>query len=218
MKRCVIFDMDGVIINSEPIHQKCERQMFDLFGIEVSDKEHDAFKGTTDRSMWSTLDDLYRLPLGVTEAILLKTKLYIELLNDEPSLEPVPYVREFIAELSRVGFQLALASSSPHAQIEYILERLKLKHYFMTVTSGEDVVTGKPHPAIFLKSAGSLGLSPDQCIVIEDSNNGVRAANNAGMKCIGFLNPQSGSQDLIKADCLIHSFNELSPQIIESFF
>ncbi|MGC9353297.1 MAG: HAD family hydrolase [Mariniphaga sp.] len=218
MERCVIFDMDGVIIDSEPIHQECEKRLFTLLGIAVSDEEHNALIGATDETMWSGLGKRHNLPLSVAEAIRLKKSIYLEYLMRETSVEPLPGVAQLIIDLHKHGFLLAVASSSPHEQIDFILKKFELKRYFHAIVSGEDVEAGKPHPEIFLKASDMLGVTPDSCVVIEDSNNGVAAAKRAGMKCIGFVNPNSGNQDLSKADMLVHSFGELSLTVFGSFF
>lgn len=214
MKKCVIFDMDGVIIDSEPIHQKCERKMFQLLGINVSEDEHNAFMGTTDETWWSWLGSKYDLPIKIPEIIQLKKKLYMEYLRQEVHIKPIPYVSELISDLHKNNFLLALASSSPHEQIDYILSCFELKKYFNLTISGEDVEKGKPSPEIFLKVSERLQVPPELCIVIEDSFNGVSAAKSANMKCIGYMNPSSGNQDLSKADILIISFNGLAVDVI----
>ena len=210
MEKCVIFDMDGVIIDSEPIHQECERRMFSLLGINISDEEHNTLIGATDETLWTTLGNLHHLPISITEAIQLKKKLYLEYLKSENNIQPLPYINELIADLYENGFRLAVASSSPHEQIDFILEKFKFKRYFHAVVSGEDVKEGKPHPEIFLKASDAVGVPPNLCVVIEDSYNGVTAAKKAGMLCIGFNNPNSGTQDLSKADILISSFKEFA--------
>lgn len=215
MGQCVIFDMDGVIINSEPIHQECERKIFKMLGVTVSDEDHNALVGATDETMWTKIGSLYDLPIKVHEAIQLKKSLYLEYLKQETYIKPIPYVSELIANLYKNGFALALASSSPHEQIEFILSGFELKCYFHTIVSGEDVAEGKPHPEIFLKAAEFVGAVPGSCVVIEDSYNGVMAAKSANMKCIGFVNPNSGNQDLGKADKIVHSFKEVSVAMVK---
>lgn len=216
MKKCVIFDMDGVIIDSEPIHQECERKIFSLMGISVSEEEHNALVGATDETMWSRMGKLYNLPITVSEAIQLKKSFYLEYLKSEAYIKPIPYVSELIVDLHKNGFLLALASSSPYEQIDFILSNFELKRYFHSIISGEDVEAGKPHPEIFLKAADSLGANPDSCVVIEDSFNGVTAAISAKMKCIGYKNPNSGNQDLSHAEIVVHSMNEITAVLISS--
>jgi HAD superfamily hydrolase (TIGR01509 family) len=168
--------------------------------------------------MWSRLGKQYNLPLSIAEAIRLKKSIYLEYLMRETSVEPLPGVAQLIINLHKHGFLLAVASSSPHEQIDFILKKFEIKRFFHAIVSGEDVEAGKPHPEIFLKATDMLGVTPDSCVVIEDSHNGVTAAKRAGMKCIGFVNLNSGNQDLSKADILIHSFGELSPKVIDKLF
>jgi HAD superfamily hydrolase (TIGR01509 family) len=215
MKKCVIFDMDGVIIDSEPIHQECEKKLFGLLGINIPEEEHNTMVGTTDEVMWSRISNLYSLPVQVPEIISLKKMMYMEQLKREVYIRPIPYVSELIFDLAEKGYYLALASSAPNEQIECVLGNLSVGGYFGAVVSGEDVENGKPHPEIFLKTASKAGFEPHECIVIEDSFNGVTAAKKAGMYCIGYINPNSGKQNLDKADIKIRSFKELSARFIE---
>lgn len=201
--------MDGVIVDSEPLHQACERKMFHRLGIQVSAEEHDSMVGSTDETMWLRLSQAHSLPVPVEEAVRMKKELYLEFLQQDNHFLPVPFVRELMEDLFRNNFTMALASSSPHEQIRYILARFDMGNFFSAVVSGEDVDEGKPHPGIFLKAAEAVGVEPRSCLVIEDSRNGVTAALSAGMRCVGFVNPNSGNQDLSQAHCIIRSFEEL---------
>lgn len=214
MKRCVIFDMDGVIIDSEPIHMVCEKEIFRMLEISVTDEEHRSLIGTTDTVMWTRFKDSFNLMQSVKELVDLKQAFYIEYLKSKVNLRPVSYIPELISILHKNGFLLALASSSPHAQIDFILNEFNLRNYFNAVVSGDDVNYGKPNPGIFLKASELVGVSPHCCVVIEDSNNGVMAAKNASMKCLGYKNPNSGNQDLSKADIIIDSFRKLTIEMI----
>jgi beta-phosphoglucomutase-like phosphatase (HAD superfamily) len=100
--------------------------------------------------------------------------------------------------------------------IDLVLKKLKLSHYFMARVSGTELANSKPHPEIFIKSAKLASSELRECIVIEDSQNGITSAKAAGMKCIGFANPNSGVQDLSKADFVIHSFDELNAEAIRA--
>jgi HAD superfamily hydrolase (TIGR01509 family) len=215
MKKCVIFDMDGVIIDSEPIHVASEKELCASLGIHISQTEHDSFIGTTSKIMWQGIKKAYKLRQSIPELIALERSYYVKYLKREKDVKPIEGAVEFIKELWTHDFNLGIASSSPHSQINLILDKFGLKPYFGTVVSGDDVKHGKPHPEIFLKTARLMDARPDTCIIIEDSHNGVTAAKKAKMKCIGFKNPNSGDQDLSGADKIIHSLKELSIHEVE---
>jgi len=214
--QCIIFDMDGVIIDSEPIHIASEKEIFNRMGIRLSDEEHHSFVGTTSEIMWGKLKSKFNLPFSVSELVELNTACFMKNLENRITIEPIEGILNLIKQLDNEGFILVLASSSHSSQISYILNKLKLSHYFQSIISANDVKHGKPNPEIFLKAAESVHLDADCCIVIEDSYNGVIAAKNANMKCIGFKNPNSGNQDLSKVDIEIKSFKELSVEMIRS--
>jgi HAD superfamily hydrolase (TIGR01509 family) len=208
--------MDGVIIDSEPLHKKCEKEIFKYFGISVSDEEHNELTGKTDEDIWSRIGSQHNVVINVDEALKIKKSLYMDYLKKESNINPIPFVSQLIKRLYDNGFYLALASSSPYEQIDYILSRFEIKDYFYSVVSGDDVKEGKPDPEIFLIVIKLAGIDPAYCIAIEDSNNGLTAAKNANIKCIGFNNPNSGNQDLSKADLIISSFKELSVDLIRN--
>lgn len=124
-------------------------------------------------------------------------------------LEPIPDVGKWLSWLKTQNIPLAVASSSPKALIELIMDKTGLGIYFDAFVTGEEVAHGKPAPDIFLHAAGLLGVEPASCLVIEDSRNGVRAAKSAGIRCVGYHNPGSGNQDLSLADEVVRSYEQL---------
>ena len=215
MKNCVIFDMDGVIIDSEPIHMACEKEIFRLLGISITDEEHHSMIGTTDMVMWSRLKGTFNLSQSINELVILKQASYIEYLKSKTNIIPISYIPELISSLHKNGFLLALASSSPHDQIDFILNEFALSKYFTVKVSGDDVRHGKPNPEIFLKASNLMGVTPEYCLVIEDSMNGVIAAKNANMRCVAYRNPNSGNQNLERADFEINTFKDLTITLIK---
>ena len=218
--------MDGVIINSEPLHIRLEKQIFDELGITLTDTEHESFLGTSGQEMFADLKRQFELKQSVEELLADERRRYIELLRAEgiPFIHGIP---ELIEKLHRAGFKLALASSAPHNQIELVVNtpvgseqsnskhaEIRLSAYFQTKVSGDDVERSKPDPAIFLKAAKMLDMEPEDCWVIEDSENGIKAAIAAGMSCLGFDNPGSPSQDLSRAHHVISNINEASAIIL----
>lgn len=209
----VIFDMDGVIIDSEPIHMEVEQEIFASLGISIPREKHFSFVGTSTKNMWEAIILEYNLNIDLDEIIRRNKSSYRKKLT-EGSLTPIEGVSELILKLHVSGFKLALASSSIPEEIETILSMFSFNSFFQKVVSGSHVRYSKPHPEIFLHTARLMNSLPVNCVVIEDSENGVRAAKSAGMKCIGFRNLNSGYQNLELADKVIASFNELG---IESF-
>ncbi|MCX8130252.1 MAG: HAD family hydrolase [Clostridia bacterium] len=212
--KAVIFDMDGVIIDSEPIYFEIERKSFGKFGLIIPEAEHHSFVGITLEEMWHRIKSNYGLPHTVEELLVFHKNQVIKQMSIQESLRPIDGVLDLIRELREKGIKTAIASSSPVKLIDIILNKLDIKGYFDLVVSGEEVEKGKPEPDIFLKAARILSIKPSNCVVIEDSRNGIIASLEAGMPCIGFKNPNSGNQDLSKADKTISHFSEIDVNIL----
>ena len=157
--------------------------------------------------------------MEITPDELLKANYDIrkELIQSEGRPE-IPYVRELIKDLHANGLKLIIASSSKASVIEEIISGLKLKEYFNGYVSGEMVARPKPAPDIFLAAANKLCVAPSECIVIEDSYNGLMAAKAAEMACIGFYNPNSGNQDLSCADYIVEGFDEVDYAFVKQVY
>lgn len=211
----VIFDMDGVIIDSEPLHKKLERELLEESGGDYSQINHGDFTGTTDARMWGVLKEQFNLELAVEELINLKRERFIANLHQIPLVEDV---LDFMASLRNIGCKLGLASSNNERAVEAVKNEFGLAEYIDVFVNGEAVSKGKPHPEIFLTAAGQMGLKPEDCLVIEDSGNGVLAAKAAGMKCIGFQNKNSGDQDLSEADLIVGSYKDLTIEDMKNLF
>ena len=215
MIQTVIFDMDGVIIDSEPVYFKIDKQMFEELNIAVSFEEHCTYVGTSSQNMWDAIIKKHGIPGHPGELMRKEYNLYVEHLANANDLQPIDGVIELINDLHENNFKLILASSSRMEIIDIILKKFKLSDLFIAKISGSELAHSKPHPEIFLKAAQLAGSEPKECIVIEDSKNGVAAAIAAGMKCIGFLNPSSGDQDLKSADIVIRSFKEVNADLVK---
>ena len=137
-----------------------------------------------------------------------REKYYNHLCSIE-DINPIEGVYELIESLYENKIKLAIASSSPIKVIELVVKRLKADKFFKAVVQGDDVLRSKPEPDIFLYAAQKLNADPKECAVIEDSKNGVNGAKKAGMRAIGYLNPNSGNQDLSNADLIIKSFKNI---------
>lgn len=211
MLKAVIFDMDGVIIDSEPTHIKLEKETFKKLGIEVKGDEHQAFVGTTSYYMWEDLKNKYTLNQTLEELVENDRSIYFKYLNsDECEITLIDGVKELIEDLHENGVNLAIASSSPLNVIKAIAKKFQIEEYFKVFVTGDYVKKSKPEPDIFIFASEKLGVSPENCVVIEDSHNGVRAAKKAGMKCVGINSDVEGRQDISMADLVINSFKEVN--------
>ena len=209
MIEAVIFDMDGVIIDSEPLHFESDKMTMKFYEKEIADDELNNYVGVSNPEMWGELRSKYELVASVEE--LIEKQFYFKkyLIGDR-KLEPISGIREFLEELKSSGIRIGLASSSSREFIELILTNLEVKKFFEVIISGDDVQKSKPAPDIFLKAAKELKVEPLNCLVIEDSSHGVKAAKLANMRCIGFSNPNSGNQDLSLADTIVSSIKEIN--------
>lgn len=206
---CVIFDMDGVIIDSEEIHKKAYFETFNSLGVNVTEELYKSFTGSSTINAFQKLVEHFNLTNNPQDLVLDKRRRYVNFFENDPTLHLVKGVEELIKYLFNKNKTLVLASSSAMVNIDRVFNRFNLQKYFTAKISGADLKESKPNPEIFNKAA-ILGKTPkENCIVIEDSDNGVKAANDAGIYVIGYRNPMVADQSLEKADWIIDDFTEL---------
>lgn len=211
-QHAVIFDMDGVLVDTEPLYVKINQQLFEELGIAMSVEEQLAFVGISSADMWRIIREKFTLSQPVETLLQLEMDAMYHTLKTLPFLDLIPGITELLNILRNSKIRLGIASSSRRTIIELITTRTGLKTYLDAVVSGDDVTLGKPDPEIFLTAAERLGVIPEDCLVIEDSPHGIAGAKDAKMRCVGFQNPNSGNQDLSRADLVIENF---SPQNIQ---
>ncbi len=209
MIQAFIFDMDGVIIDSEPMHFEVDIQVMNYYGSAITHEQLEQYVGMTNPEMWAAVKEQHNLTPSVSEIIEYQLSNKIEMLTSS-EMEPIDGIRELLAELKARNIPAAIASSSPPVFIKAVLRKFDLLDHFECVVSGEEVERGKPAPDVYLKAAELLGVKPQDCMVLEDARHGVAAAKAAGMKCIGFVNPNSGNQDLSQADYVVHAVSEVA--------
>ena len=205
----VIFDMDGVLVNSEPHYTKLEQENFRQLGLTIVEDEHKTYQGTATYRMWQLIKEKHGVEQPVEALVNLTNSMVTPYFKALVSLEAMPGVEEYIKRLRDKNISLALASSSYAELIEIILSKTGLKSYFDVVIDGHLAGASKPEPDIFLLAAKNLDVLPERCIVIEDSTNGILAAKSAGMYCIAYAGPGSELQDQSGADDVISDFREL---------
>jgi len=205
----IIFDMDGVLVDSEPLHQQHLEALFVKIGITEPEKLNHNFKGVNTRDTSIILIETFNLDYDVDELVKLSRKAYLEHLSSIKELPSIPGAIELVKFLAKASHPLALASSASAKRIELFLTKLGLKQQFKVIASGDDVEHSKPAPDIFLLAAKKLGVKPSDCIVIEDAENGVRAAHSAGMKCIAYGGSDHNDDNLLAADLVVKDFHAL---------
>ncbi|TDE02674.1 HAD family hydrolase [Flavobacterium hiemivividum] len=217
MIQTVIFDMDGVIVDTEPVHRYAYFQHFDELNIKVSDELFTSFTGSSTRNVFQNLKLMFNIDQEVEDLIQRKRTIFNDAFDNKADLELLDGVEKLIKEFHEKGMQLILASSASKVTIERVFGRFKLHDYFTHIVSGEDFPRSKPDPAIFVHAA-SLSIAPkSNCIIIEDSTNGVKAAKAAGIYCVGYNSIHSKSQDLTEADVIINHFDELNFEKVAQF-
>lgn len=213
--KAVIFDLDGVIADSEQISGKSTAQVLGKRGIMLTDDERRLAFGRRSPDIFS--DALRARGIGFSEAdieTMVEEKNAIMLRSMKAGLKAIPHSIGLVKLLSGKGLKLALATSSHTKKMEMEVSKLGIKGLFSAVVTGSDVSRGKPDPEIFLLAAKRLGVPPPECAVIEDSSFGVQAAKAAGMFAIGFESRNSPGQDLSAADAAVKDIRAAGHKIL----
>ena len=182
----IIFDMDGVIVDSEPLHKRAFLEVFDELGLrDAHGLDFTAYYGRSDEAVWHDFLALHQPAVTRDQLLIRKRERFLRLLRAEEPL--FDGLLELLDPL-HARYPLAIASGSGHPVIDGVLALRGLRRYFQAVVSAQDVPAEKPAPDVFLRAAQLLGISPDCCCVIEDSAAGVEGARLAGMTVIGITN------------------------------
>ncbi|MEO6590557.1 MAG: HAD family phosphatase [Pyrinomonadaceae bacterium] len=216
--RSFIFDMDGTLVDNMRFHGAAWKTMLAENGIETDAREFlSKMAGKTNREI---IPNFFK---DASEEELSKLGQRKEFIYREmflPERKVVEGVIEFLEKAKNLGIKMAVATSAPNENMEFILDGLDLRKYFTAITTAADVSHGKPNPEVFLKSAEKLNVAPENCIVFEDAINGFRAAHNAKMKSIGIATANS-IEDILKLDSVVEAhddFTNLEPQkLIEKY-
>jgi len=215
----VIFDMDGVLIDSEPIHVTIEKKLFSKLGIEVTDDVHRSYMGASNDYMYTDLRLRFKLPESVKELMVQDELFRSDYFN---RLETIPVNDGLISLLSQMkaaGLKLAVATSSSPEIVNILLNKCEIAHFFDAIVTTSEAGKSKPSPDVYLLAAKKIGVLPENCIVFEDSPNGLLAAKSAGMYCIVIQSNSELIQQLSGADYLIQSFTAITlTKLTDLFF
>ncbi|AJR03916.1 HAD family hydrolase [Siansivirga zeaxanthinifaciens] len=209
MLQAVIFDMDGVIIESEPLHYKAYHKMFEDVNIEVSAEFYESLTGKSTLNVCKQICDAFNLSESPETLVSIKRKHYDDIFENDKTFDLIEGVLDVIKNYHDNELTLILASSASMPSIERIFKRFDLNKYFKAKLSGAELKASKPHPEIFIKAAEASGFKTEECIVIEDSTNGIIAAKSAGIFCVGYDSFHSKNQDYSKADLVVKDFSEI---------
>ena len=208
--KAVIFDMDGVLVNTEPLHFRCWRAIFADDGIDL---DYDVYKrciGSTMTYLLQLIRENYDKSFPDKQAVFDRMAAKKDELIAKEGYPRLPGLTELVHRLHGAGYLLAVASSSPMHHIDQAIGELGLAECFDAKISGENVEHPKPAPDTFLTAAKALDVDPADCLVVEDSTNGGKAAKAAGMPCVWFHNPDSGEQDIPQAVLELSSWEDKS--------
>jgi len=212
----VVFDMDGVVIDSHPAHRAAWKAFLEAMGKTVADCELDIILdgGKREEILRYFLGDLS--PQQIAEYGRRKDEI---LRNRCARIEPLAGVVEFLNQLRHAQVRIALATSAGKTRALHTLEELGLAHYFETIVTGDDVLAGKPDPAIYRLAAARMQEDPEHLLAVEDAVSGVKAARTAGIRCVGVAhNGSSDSLRLAGAHPIIEDFRSLSLAQLEAWF
>ncbi|MEM1001542.1 MAG: HAD-IA family hydrolase [Bacteroidota bacterium] len=210
MYKVAIFDMDGVIVDTEPLHYKAYHLMFKEVGIEVSPELYESFTGQSTLNICKRIVDHFNLVMMPDQLVRIKRNHFIELFNSDSELSLIDGVLERIKDFYDHRMMLIVASSASMDNINRIFKRFDLDQYFSYKFSGADIPKSKPHPEIFEKAAQASGYNKSECFVIEDSTNGIKASHAAGIYCFAYKSEHSTGQDYSLANVVIKSFEEIA--------
>lgn len=205
--KIIIFDMDGVVLDSEPLHENARQIMFKELGI-VPDETFPEAVGKSSAGFWRQIIELCKIG-GEPYALEARQYALVAQQIEENHVQPSVGFLDVVEWAKAHDVKVGLASSSTRVLVNDSLRLLGVKEHFDYTVSGNEIARKKPAPDSYLKVLELAGCQPADAIAIEDSSSGVAAAKNAGIYCFGYHNVTSGEQDLSKADSVIDSLKEI---------
>ena len=215
MIHAIIFDMDGVLIDSQPMHYLGDQQTLAAHSVEVPVEEMTAYAGTTNQLRFELFKERYHLDADVADMIREREATMIRLVRESDAV-PTEGSVALLESIKADGLKTAVASSSSYPFIYAVLEKLGILSYFDLIFSGEDVKNGKPAPDIYRKACEEMGVKPEQAMAVEDSFNGIRSAHAAGLFTVMVPDQLLPTEEILTiVDKKCDSLTELQAQLPE---
>lgn len=212
MIKAVLFDMDGVLVDSEEFIRKAAILMFKEIGLKVKHEDFFEFIGTGEDRFLGGVAEKYNYSFNLSSGKKRTYEIYMELIKS--NMEPLPGVYSFIEKCRKKGLKIALATSADKTKMDANLKEIGMKEdSFDAVVNGLDIEHKKPSPDIYIKAAQLIGVSPSECLVVEDAVNGVEAAKSAGAKCLG-LTTSFTKEELSGADWFAKDLSEAEEEVL----
>lgn len=212
MLKAVLFDMDGVLVDTEPEYRRLVIRLGKKVGIKLTESELYAYMGHSVREMWAALKEKYGFAQDPDALVQMENSVMGDYYEKGPLCPIAPSVA-LLKSCAQRGLKVAIATSSVGENAQSVVRRLGLGAYVQAVSSACRVQKAKPAPDIFLLAARLLGVEASECVVIEDAQSGVQAARAAGMKVVGFR-PPGGVADVSAADIVAASLDEITPDTL----
>ncbi len=211
MIKAVLFDMDGVLVDSEEFIRKAAILMFEELGLEPKPEDFFEFIGAGEDRFLGGVAEKYNFPFNLPEGKKRTYEIYLELIKG--NLSPLPGVFSFMEECKKRGLKTALATSADKTKMDANLVEMGItQDSFDAVVNGLDIKHKKPSPDIYILAAKLIGLKPEECLVVEDAVNGVEAAKSAGAKCLGLTTSFSEKQ-LFEADWFAEDLSKAGDEV-----
>lgn len=217
MIKAAIYDMDNVIVDSITLHYKATDETLKPYNVKMDDLPQDLLASCVGMRIIDILTVIvnhFNLSVDPAELELKRKPIFLKFVREE--MQALPGLKQSLDFFKQKKIKIALGTSGIKDYVDIVLDKFQIRDYFDVIVDGEDVSKGKPDPETYLIACEKLNLKPEECVVIEDAFEGIKAARTAGCKCIGIPAPKTVEQDLSEADVILNSLADINQDVINS--